>query len=88
VGIGAEESLVFANYESLKRNASDSILLKLTYHKNPKLRVYAMWALAEKNKALAIKQLNRLSKDTKILDFKCGCIITPETVNDLVASQF
>ena len=88
VGLGAEESLVYANYESLKRNASDSILLKLTYHKNPKLRVYAMWALTEKNKALAIKQLTRLSKDSKTLYFKCGCETAPESVNDLVTSQF
>lgn len=87
-GLAGEESLTYANYESLKRNASDSILLKLTYHPNPKIRVYAMWALKDNNEELAIKQLPRLCKDNKIIDFESGCMTMPESVNYLIASQF
>jgi len=88
IGIAGSNSLMYSQYECIKLNAPDSLLLALSYHKNPKLRVYAMWALTDRNKALAIAQLPRFSRDTTTVYFRSGCMTTNDVVNRLSVSQF
>ena len=81
-------SEVYARFERLKEIAPDTTLLRLTFHINPKIRVYAMWALAEKNKTLALKELPRFKKDSFAIMYFSGDSKTSEPVSFLVMSYF
>ena len=88
IGYTGENSLSYGYYLRLKEIASDSVLVALTYHKNPKIRVYGMWALAENNNKLAMLQMKRLQHDQATVMYQSGCTTMPESVCALAARNF
>lgn len=87
VGFGGQYSKVYRAYERLKRTANDKFLRQSTYHKNPKVRVYAMWGLMENNEELAREELPRMINDKETVEYFSGCIISLQTVGDLVKRE-
>lgn len=87
LGFGGQYSKVYMAYERLKQTADDNFLRRSTYHKNPKARVYAMWALMENNKELAREELPRLLNDKSRVDYFSGCLVTLQTVGDLIKRE-
>jgi hypothetical protein len=85
VGFVGEKSTTYANYKTLARISNDSLLLNLTRHSNPKIRIYAMWSLASKNKSLALSQLDRISHDKEMIVYHSGCLTIPSSVDEMVS---
>lgn len=88
IGYGGGESDSYKYFQQLKNYAPDSTLLRLTYHNNPKMRVYGMWALTERNRKLAKQQLYRFINDRSMVVYQSGCLGLSYSVSSLVLSQF
>ncbi|MFT3705548.1 MAG: hypothetical protein QM802_24475 [Agriterribacter sp.] len=88
IGFTGEKSVSYQIFKRLSFISSDTALLQLTKHKNPKIRVYAMWALTEKNRQLALMRMDQLKNDNETVIYSTGCIILPEKVAWLIASKF
>ena len=88
IGYGSRESESYKVFVLLKKHAKDSTLLRLTLHSNPKLRVYGMWALTDRNKELALRQLYRFKRDNAVVQYFEYCTSMPESVSSLVLSHF
>lgn len=82
------KSASFPIYRRLCYVADDTTLLRLSYHTNPKIRVYAMWALTEKNKQLALQRMKELKNYDSGIIYMSDCLTTPEPANFLMASHF
>jgi hypothetical protein len=80
LGIGGQRSASYLYYEQLLKIADDSTFLRLTYHENPKMRVYGMWGLSLKNLKLAEDQLDRFYADSSVLSYHTGCITFPDLI--------
>lgn len=87
VGLAGTYSESYATYERLCEITADTTLLQLTYHSNPKIRVYAMWALSTKNKAMAMKELARLKKDHAKVSYFSGCIKSSWPVSLIISTH-
>ncbi len=88
IGIEGKRSQSYPIFERLCVISSDTTLVRLTNHINPKIRVYSMWALIKKNKQLALTQMELLKNDKATIVYKSGCINIPEKVNWLIALKF
>lgn len=88
IGLEGRKSETYAISEKLSAIASDTTLVRLTKHKSPKIRVYSMWALIEKNKQLASTQIKRLKQDQATVVYKSGCIIDTTKVCWLLGAKF
>lgn len=88
IGFFGEKTTSYVYYKRLEEIASDSALVALAHHTNPKIRVYAMWALAKKNKKLALLQMKRLQHDQATVMYESGCTTMPESVCALAARNF
>jgi hypothetical protein len=88
IGWGGSPSHSYAIYERLSLIASDTSLLRLTTHNNPKLRVYGMWGLANKNRQLALSCMKALKNDQTKLVYHSGCIIFQTTVAEVCKASF
>ena len=88
IGIEGKKSQTYPIYERLCAIATDTTLLRLTNHSNPKIRVYSMWALTNKNKQLALTQMKLLRNDGSNVIYQSGCISMTEKVCWLIASKF
>jgi hypothetical protein len=88
IGFTGENSPSYTYYQRLEEIATDSELVLLTHHSNPKMRVYGMWALAKKNKKLALLQMKRLKHDQATVMYQSGCITMPDWVCALAARNF
>ncbi len=88
IGYEGRQSGSYLNFCQIKRYATDSMLVLMTYKHNPKLRVYGMWALTERNPSLALFHLKRLQKDDATVMHRSGCTAMDTQVNYLIASRF
>jgi len=88
IGIEGKKSQSYPIFERLCVIATDTTLIRLTKHSNPKIRIYSMWALTDKNKQLALAQMKILKNDRASVIYKSGCISIPEKVCWLIASKF
>lgn len=88
IGFEGRESTTYPFYKHLCLVAADTTFLRLTHLANPKIRVYAMWGLAEKNKKLALQRMKELKNDDVSVIYITDCITMPEPVNGLMASRF
>ena len=88
IGFTGKPSKSYKYFERLTEIAKDSTLLRLTYHTNPKLRIYGMWALANKNKELALEQIKRLKKDKTSVIYYSGCIKMDLPLSYLALAHF
>jgi hypothetical protein len=88
IGIEGKKSQSYPIYERLCAIATDTTLLRLTKHSNPKIRVYSMWALTNKNRQLALTQMKLLKNDQTSVVYHSGCITMTEKVCLLIASKF
>jgi hypothetical protein len=88
IGSLGERSFSYAVYQRLCAIASEQTLLRLTYHANPKMRVYGMWALIKKNKTLAFQRMREMRDDQATIEHITGCITMPYTVSWLAGSRF
>lgn len=86
-GFTGEPSTSYTHFQQLQEIADDSILLRLTYHDNPKMRVYGMWGLSIKNPALAEKQLDRFFNDPAELTYRNGCISMGLPIFEIATSE-
>jgi hypothetical protein len=84
IGFVGEPSTTYPLFEQLAKYASDTVLVQLTYHGNPKMRVYSMWALIQRNKRLATLLFERIKYDSAYVTYHSGCIICPIPVSMLV----
>jgi len=64
------------------------MLIKLTTHMNPNIRVYAIWALKERNDSLAAIQFQKLGNDTATVTYYSGDVGMTTSVADLLSSSF
>ncbi len=87
-GIASKPSISYSIFEKLCKVASDTALVRFSNYSNPKVRVYSMWALIKKNKVMALKQLQKLKNDSRIIEYDCGCSTLPTRINSLIASRF
>lgn len=74
LGAAGTYSETYATYERLQEISSDTTLRNYTSHPNPKVRIYAMWALAKKNKAMALQELPKHITDNSMVYYQSGCI--------------
>ncbi len=88
IGLEGRYSERYAQFERLSEIASDTTLLRLTHHSNSKIRVYAMWALIEKNRSLALKELPRFKNDNSTVIYYSSDTKSPMPVSLLVAGRF
>lgn len=88
IGIEGKESKSYPIYERLCAIATDTTLLRLTRHSNPKIRVYSMWALTNKDRKLALTQMKLLKNDRANVTYQSGCISMTAKVCWLIASKF
>jgi hypothetical protein len=88
IGFTGKKSGSFLIFKRLSLMASDTTLIRLTHHKNPKIRVYSMWALTNNNKSLALQQLKQLIDDKETVYYTSGCTTMPLQVCYLAASRF
>jgi hypothetical protein len=88
IGIEGKRSDSYPIYKRLCAVASDTSLLRLTNHKNPKIRVYGMWALTSINRQLALTQMKKLINDNCIVVYRTGCTTMAQKVSWLAASRF
>jgi len=88
IGIEGNRSDSYPIYKRLCVIASDTTLLLLTKHKNPKIRVYSMWALTNKNRQLALTQMKQLKNDNETVVYRAGCTMMTEKVAWLTAFKF
>ncbi len=83
-GIGGTKSLQYKRYEWMMQSASDKLLVQLTDHTSPAVRIYAYWALSdrrsEKLRDICIKHMN----DTAQVLYRSGCVGSYERVNDFI----
>ncbi len=84
-GHASESYKIFKRFSAA---SSDTTLLRLAKHTNPKIRVYSMWALTKKNRPLALRLMEDFKNDTAIIVYRTGCTSSPERVSWLTASQF
>ena len=88
IGFEGRASTTYPFYKHLCLVAVDTTFLRLTYLANPKMRVYGMWGLIEKNKKLALQRMRELKNDQTTIEYISGCTTLPEPVNALMASHF
>ena len=88
IGIEGKESVSFKVYKRFSLVTSDTALVRLTYHKNPKIRIYSMWALIKKNRALALQQYKHLKNDKAIITFRTCDVSISLPVSSYLASYF
>lgn len=82
VGYEGARTAQYDNFIKLKKNATTSELIDLTNHRNPTVRCYAFWALAE-NHAVDLYPiiLNHIN-DNELVETLFGCIGGIERVGD------
>lgn len=86
IGYAGEESMVYDTYLRLLQIAPDSIWLRLSFSKNPVLRVYAFEALeSQKSKYLQVVK-NRLRKDKATICYVSADIRIIYSISSLVSS--
>lgn len=88
IGIEGRRSQSYPIFERFCAIVSDTTLVRLTKHTNPKIRVYSMWALTNKNKQLALTQMKLLKNDKANVVYTSGCSSMTEKVCWLIASKF
>lgn len=88
VGIAGSQSTTYAHYIRLKELASDSILENLIQHDNPVVRVYAYWALIERNYSKKTALMQVAANDSSSVKYMSGCIMMPEPVISVVKSKW
>ena len=83
-GFSGVKSQQYKRYEWIKQSASDGLLVRLTDHKSPVVRIYAYWALRERGSdmlgSISIKHKN----DTAKIDIQNGCDVSSVSVNELI----
>ncbi|RYE54742.1 MAG: hypothetical protein EOP48_11655 [Sphingobacteriales bacterium] len=88
VGFVGRLSRSYQYFLELNKIATDSVLVALTNHPNPKMKMYGMWALVEKNRSLALQQFKRLKKDTSKITSISGCLMLTLPLNYMAAHLF
>lgn len=72
IGYTGDESEVYDSYQRLLEIAPDSLWVKLSFNKNPVLRVYALKALVTKNSSKLFEANDRLQKDKDTICYVAG----------------
>jgi|JI10StandDraft_1071094.scaffolds.fasta_scaffold42390_3 hypothetical protein len=88
LGAAGTYSETYATYERLKEISSDTTLRNYTSHANPKVRIYAMWALAKKNKAMALQELPKHITDNSMVYYQSGCMIMFMNTSTIILQEF
>lgn len=83
IGIDGKVSGSYSVYEQFKALASDSLLIQLLQDSSPKMRVYSMWALSERNNKLAKTKSYLFDSDSTLVEFQEGDIQLPMKLKDL-----
>ncbi len=81
IGFARSYSKTYATFERLRDLASNNTLVSLLHHANAKVRVYAFWALSDKNKSLALNHAALFRNDTTTVSYFSGCIKSVVAVN-------
>jgi len=88
IGFTGTKSTSYPIYKRLCAIATDTMLIRLTTHMNPNIRVYAIWALKERNESLAAIQFQKLGNDTTTVTYYSGDVGMTTSVADLLSSSF
>jgi len=80
-GYGGEKGDQFKRYEWMISKKSDSTLLQLTDHQSPAVRVYAFFALAERNSPLLSEIAIKHKNDSASFNSRCGCLGMTDQIN-------
>ena len=80
-GYGGGKSDQFKRYEWMKSKLSDSTLHQLTDHQSPAVRVYAFFALAERNSPLLSEIAIKHKNDSASFNSRCGCLGMTDQIN-------
>lgn len=84
IGKSMQTPIQWKNFEQLQKKSSEEVLLKLTIHEDPVIRVYAFWGLINRRSDSLVSAL-RKNKDTTIeVEYFKGCIKTSVILIDLV----
>lgn len=81
VGFDGRKTEQYARYENLLKYASDSDLISFTRYNNAVVRVYAFYALIEKNSPLVISIFKDHVNDAEEIETFSGCLKLKEAVN-------
>ena len=87
IGFVGEPSTTYQLFQQLARNASDTTLVQLAYHRNPKMRVYGMWGLIQRDRRLATLLFVRIKYDSEHVTYYSGCTICSLPVCKLVEGR-
>ncbi len=83
-GIGGTKSLQYKRYEWMMQYASDKLLVQLTDHTSPAVRVYSYWALSDRRSEMLRDICIKHMTDTAQILYRSGCIGSYERVNDFI----
>ena len=86
IGIDGHLSTQRDYVQELIRLADTSLLIKLTSHRNPKVRVVSFDALAAKSFAKSKDVFKHHIEENETFELSAGCLGTPEPVNLLMYS--
>lgn len=88
VGFTGETGKTYLTYLRLSEVASNEYLKQLLVHQNPKVRVYAAWAMLECDTVYMNRRWKDLQYDTATVMHFSGCIGMNTTVAYLIRSRY